>query len=183
MEKSIILLNKELYEWKEHYESEKIFFAGEELDKNAIRSFAECVENIADLQQAIDILEKTKASCLLPKLSERDWKEDFIHENGNYVNYCIKCKKGFFGHKRRVICKLCFGNGIKRNVSRRKNYWIVSAQLPFHLIKGIFKTEANANKFNKTLARVKRATLVYLCDDSVIRTQFGWRNYMEKWLK
>ena len=60
MEKSIILLKKELYEWKEHYESEKIYFAGEELDKNAIRSFAECVENISDLQQAINILEKAK---------------------------------------------------------------------------------------------------------------------------
>ena len=60
MEKSIILLKKELYEWKEHYESEKIYFAGEELDKNAIRSFAECVKNISDLQQAINILEKAK---------------------------------------------------------------------------------------------------------------------------
>jgi len=66
MERALILLNKELYKWKKEYESEKTYFAGEELDKNAKRIFAECVENIADLQQAIDVLEKAKASCLLP---------------------------------------------------------------------------------------------------------------------
>lgn len=39
--------------------------------------------------------------------SDRDWVEDFSHENGNYINKCIKCEKTFFGHKRRVICKKC----------------------------------------------------------------------------
>ena len=39
--------------------------------------------------------------------SERDWPEDFPHENGNYWNTCIRCKKAFTGHKRRVICKRC----------------------------------------------------------------------------
>src|SRR3990167_8349346 len=64
MERALILLKKELCEWEKHYKSEKIYFAGEELDKNAVRSFAECVENIADLQQAIDILEKAKVSLI-----------------------------------------------------------------------------------------------------------------------
>jgi hypothetical protein len=38
---------------------------------------------------------------------ERNWKEDFTHENGNYLNKCIECDHYFRGHKRRVICKLC----------------------------------------------------------------------------
>ncbi|MGH8678714.1 MAG: hypothetical protein ACREUQ_10230 [Burkholderiales bacterium] len=32
--------------------------------------------------------------------SERDWKEDFGHENGRYLCNCFKCKEQFFGHKR-----------------------------------------------------------------------------------
>lgn len=39
--------------------------------------------------------------------SNRDWTEDFSHENGNYINTCCQCKEQFFGHKRRVICKHC----------------------------------------------------------------------------
>ena len=39
--------------------------------------------------------------------SERDWKEDFPHENGNYMCQCVKCKEFFYGHKRRYSCKLC----------------------------------------------------------------------------
>lgn len=41
------------------------------------------------------------------KESDRDWKEDFNLENGNYYCYCRKCKKTFTGYKRRVICKVC----------------------------------------------------------------------------
>ena len=37
-----------------------------------------------------------------------NWKEDFSHENGNYMNICIRCDEEFLGHKRRVICKKCF---------------------------------------------------------------------------
>jgi|SRR6478609_1341506 len=40
-------------------------------------------------------------------LPERNWEEDFSHENGNYINTCIECKLAFMGHKRRVICKKC----------------------------------------------------------------------------
>jgi hypothetical protein len=36
-----------------------------------------------------------------------DWEEDFPHENGNYMCNCHKCGKQFFGHKRRVTCKVC----------------------------------------------------------------------------
>lgn len=39
--------------------------------------------------------------------SARDWKEDFQHENGNYICLCVKCKNTFFGHKRRMICRAC----------------------------------------------------------------------------
>jgi len=39
--------------------------------------------------------------------SDRDWIEDFGHENGNYQCNCIRCNKHFYGHKRRIVCKLC----------------------------------------------------------------------------
>ena len=43
----------------------------------------------------------------LPNFSGRDWNEDFSHENGNYICKCCRCKKLFYAHKRRVVCKLC----------------------------------------------------------------------------
>lgn len=40
-------------------------------------------------------------------MSDRDWPEDFPHENGNYENYCFRCGETFLGHKRRMTCKKC----------------------------------------------------------------------------
>lgn len=42
-----------------------------------------------------------------PGSSPRDWSEDLAHENGHYFNHCHVCGVAFFGHKRRVTCKLC----------------------------------------------------------------------------
>lgn len=42
--------------------------------------------------------------------SSRDWTEDSEHENGRYLNTCLHCKRGFMGHKRRVVCKVCWGS-------------------------------------------------------------------------
>lgn len=41
------------------------------------------------------------------KQPERDWTEDFGHENGNYQCICGDCGETFIGHKRRVTCKKC----------------------------------------------------------------------------
>lgn len=38
---------------------------------------------------------------------DRDWKEDFPHENGRYQNGCTICHELFLGHKRRIVCKKC----------------------------------------------------------------------------
>ena len=35
------------------------------------------------------------------------WPEDFSHENGNYECKCCHCGATFYGHKRRVTCKVC----------------------------------------------------------------------------
>ena len=40
-------------------------------------------------------------------IADRDWPEDFAHENGNYLCLCCLCKETFAGHKRRIVCKLC----------------------------------------------------------------------------
>lgn len=39
--------------------------------------------------------------------TERDWPEDFAHENGNYGNLCCLCRMTFAGHKRRHVCRVC----------------------------------------------------------------------------
>jgi hypothetical protein len=38
---------------------------------------------------------------------QRNWPEDFEHENGNYSCACHSCLREFTGHKRRVTCKSC----------------------------------------------------------------------------
>lgn len=38
---------------------------------------------------------------------DRNWPEDFAHENGQYVNRCIGCLFNFVGHKRRLMCRAC----------------------------------------------------------------------------
>jgi len=50
---------------------------------------------------------ETTPPAMAPRTSERDWPEDFSGENGNYMNRCADCKLTFFGHKRRVVCKVC----------------------------------------------------------------------------
>jgi hypothetical protein len=61
------------------------------------------------LQRQLMLLNVTIA-IVRAKGSERDWPEDFPHENGVYNNWCCSCKKNFLGYKRRVICKLCSGD-------------------------------------------------------------------------
>src|SRR5690242_8574154 len=39
--------------------------------------------------------------------SDRDWLEDFEHENGQYQCICVMCGKSFIGHKRRTCCEIC----------------------------------------------------------------------------
>lgn len=39
--------------------------------------------------------------------SARDWTDDLAHENGNYWNECLLCRKMFIGYKRRLVCKAC----------------------------------------------------------------------------
>ncbi len=39
--------------------------------------------------------------------SPKDWVEDFDYENGRYTCFCAGCDNWFYGHKRRVICKVC----------------------------------------------------------------------------
>ena len=41
------------------------------------------------------------------RVNERDFPEDYAHENGTYFNECHFCKSAFVGHKRRVTCKVC----------------------------------------------------------------------------
>jgi hypothetical protein len=39
--------------------------------------------------------------------TDRDWKEDFQHENGRYFCLCAECGNKFMGHKRRHVCNTC----------------------------------------------------------------------------
>lgn len=42
----------------------------------------------------------------VPKLPG-NWPEDASHENGSYECKCWTCGMPFYGHKRRVVCKVC----------------------------------------------------------------------------
>lgn len=54
--------------------------------------------------------------------NEHDWPEDFHLENGNYECECIKCKSKFIGYKRRVICKSCYEEIIRKLDIIKKKY-------------------------------------------------------------
>ena len=45
--------------------------------------------------------------------SDRDWREDWPHENGQYICRCSQCQQTFIGYKRRVICKACAYAGLE----------------------------------------------------------------------
>ena len=36
-----------------------------------------------------------------------DWPDDYVYDNGMYMNICHACSTKFFGHKRRITCKVC----------------------------------------------------------------------------
>lgn len=40
---------------------------------------------------------------------ERDWYQDNLLENGNYMHNCAICNETFMGHKNRYVCKVCAG--------------------------------------------------------------------------
>lgn len=60
-------------------------------------------EKVKDFEEIIMFIEP----FLVAVDSERNWVQDFKHENGNYNNKCIKCDLKFIGHKRRVTCFKC----------------------------------------------------------------------------
>lgn len=52
---------------------------------------------------------------------DRDWPEDFGHENGNYLCHCHWCHRRFLGHKRRVSCRVCAQQqGYPKDAPRRE---------------------------------------------------------------
>lgn len=55
---------------------------------------------------------------MINKQYEGNWTEDFPHENGNYMNVCRECGNEFLGHKRRVVCKLCFSKPTTMNTEQ-----------------------------------------------------------------
>ncbi len=67
--------------------------------------------------------------------NNRNWREDFGHENGNYECWCNDCQKPFFGHKRRITCKACAIPGvadlalIAANMMNQNDYFIAPIRL------------------------------------------------------
>jgi len=55
-----------------------------------------------------DVSKTVKAFQVRSENPEKDWTEDFSHENGNYTCICHKCKAQFIGHKRRITCRECY---------------------------------------------------------------------------
>lgn len=55
--------------------------------------------------------------------SERDWPEDFSHENGNYLCQCFECTRTFRGYKRRVVCKTCSESQLVNLTNEIEHHW------------------------------------------------------------
>lgn len=53
-----------------------------------------------------------------------DYPEDLEHENGNYVNSCLKCRVLFIGYKRRMTCRSCFEKSKSVSLKDRITYFI-----------------------------------------------------------
>ena len=85
--------------------------------KDRLDEYYDLLSELAALDKEIEQGEEKG----LPKNSERDWTEDFPHENGMYQNRCMDCGLLFFGHKRRVWCKLCGGKPAKADSDKRKS--------------------------------------------------------------
>lgn len=49
---------------------------------------------------------------------ERDFPEDYGHENGQYQNRCCVCNNLFLGYKRRVVCKKCLLEAATQQVEK-----------------------------------------------------------------
>jgi hypothetical protein len=49
-----------------------------------------------------------------------NWPEDASHENGDYECACARCGATFYGHKRRVVCKVC----AMRAEQRKLQAWV-----------------------------------------------------------
>ena len=67
------------------------------------------LQQIVKLESELTALksEKPEIDCMPLHDSPKNWKEDFSHENGNYMNRCMYCNEMFMGHKRRVVCREC----------------------------------------------------------------------------
>jgi len=55
-----------------------------------------------------------------PGSFERNWPEDFSHENGMYENICLHCTKHFLGYKRRMTCKHCATTSAEKKDGERE---------------------------------------------------------------
>jgi hypothetical protein len=73
-------------------------------------------------EHGIESLDPKDASLLPFHNTQRDWTEDFSHENGNYMCICSICKEKFYGHKRRPYCKLC-SKPVSENELKTSEEW------------------------------------------------------------
>jgi 2,4-dienoyl-CoA reductase-like NADH-dependent reductase (Old Yellow Enzyme family) len=78
---------------------------GLELDGH-LQRLAALTAHRKDLQRRLMVLNMTIA-IVRAKGSDRDWPEDFLHENGLYNRHCHRCNQTFLGNKHRLICKPC----------------------------------------------------------------------------
>ena len=53
---------------------------------------------------------------------KRNWPEDSIYENGEYMCRCHVCNNTFIGYKRRVTCKLCSIESNKKDIQKELGY-------------------------------------------------------------
>lgn len=86
-------------------------------------------------------------------MSERDFTEDFGHENGNYECLCSTCRNTFVGHKRRVVCKVCARAAVpKWTVEERPELYVMDEKGLVVCLVGGFS--GNKSELHKKRARM-----------------------------
>jgi hypothetical protein len=76
-------------------------------DKFRFVKNGEQISNLKELGREVIEVYLSPLPAPESKEANRDWDEDFNHENGNYQCHCGVCGNYFIGHKRRVRCKVC----------------------------------------------------------------------------
>lgn len=123
------------------------------------------------------------AACRKPD-AERDWPEDFAHENGRYLCGCLSCGNRFYGYKRRMCCKVC-ATAIQATQDERDGFvakagldpasWTLMTTAEVSNMHGLYAGQL----FKLNVEKRIRQQLVSVVEDVLRNAPHAWANLKE----